>query len=269
MKTTQQRWRKRLKWSVLAIVLFIGVGAMYWDVELRPTQNAASSPGVRKLLIVGTDPGFKPFEYQEKGDVVGFDIDMMREVAKDHGYTLKIETMAFDGLIPALNSGKIDIIAAGMSITPERQQNVTFSKPYYSAAQMIVVRKDNMKITSSDQLSGKRIGVQLGTTGDTLAHTIPGASVMQFQTTSSVMQELNARHLDAGIMDNGPASQYLANNPNLTMLARPLTNEDYAFALRKSDGSLATKVNATVEAMRTDSRYENLIKKYFDKEPKS
>lgn len=242
---------------------------MYWDVELRPTQNSATSGGVQKLLIVGTDPGFKPFEYQEKGDVVGFDIDMMREVAKDHGYTLKIETMSFDGLIPALNSGKIDIIAAGMSVTPERQQNVTFSKSYYSAAQMIVLRKDNTMITSSEQLNGKRIGVQLGTTGDTLAHKIPGASVMQFQATSSVMQELNARHLDAGIMDNGPANQYLANNPNLTMLSRPLTNEDYAFALRKTDGSLASKVNTTIDTMRADGRYENLIKKYFNSEAKS
>ena len=101
--------------------------------------------------------------------------------------------------------------------------------------------------------------MQLGTTGDTLAHKITGASVVQLPATSNVMQELNARRIDAAIMDNGPATQYLATNPNLTMLARDLTKEDYAIAIKKGN----TELLKQVKAMKKDGRYDALVKKHF------
>ena len=120
-----------------------------------------------------------------------------------------------------------------------------------------------LAVEAVDDVRGKRIGVQLGTTGDTLAHKITGASVVQLPATSNVMQELNARRIDAAIMDNGPATQYLATNPNLTMLARDLTKEDYAIAIKKGNTELLKQVNDSIEAMKKDGRYDALVKKHF------
>ena len=97
--------------------------------------------GNTNVLIMGTNAGFKPFEYKEGENVVGFDVDLAKEIAKELGKELKIEDMAFDGLLPALDSGQIDMAIAGMSVTPERQKNVLFSNSYYSAAQKIIVRE--------------------------------------------------------------------------------------------------------------------------------
>ena len=123
--------------------------------------------------------------------------------------------------------------------------------------------KTGSTVESVDDLKGKRIGVQLGTTGDTLAHKITGASVVQLPATSNVIQELNARRIDAAIMDNGPATQYLATNPNLTMLARDLTKEDYAIAIKKGNTELLKQVNDSIKAMEKDGRYDALVKKHF------
>ncbi len=241
------------------------IGFMYWDVELNPQSSTVGSSGggLEKTLVVGTDPGFKPFEYKDGQEVVGFDIDLAREIAKDTNRSLQVEEIAFDGLLPALQAGRIDMIAAGMSVTPDRAKNAEFSVPYYSAAQKVVIPKNGSVIKSVDDLTGKRIGVQLGTTGDTLAHKISSADVVQLPSTASVMQELNAHRIDAAILDNGPATQYLATNPGLTMLPRSLTNENYAIAIKKGNSSLLTEVNDSIAAMKKDGRYDALVEKYF------
>ena len=146
-------------------------------------HTSSSGSGLEKTLIMGTDPGFKPFEYKNGQNVVGFDVDLVREIAKDTNRSLQIEEISFDGLLPALQAGRIDLIAAGMTVTPERAKNAAFSTTYYSAAQKVVVPKTGSTVESVDDLKGKRIGVQLGTTGDTLAHKITGASVVQLPAT--------------------------------------------------------------------------------------
>lgn len=262
--TRQRKVIKRIQWALIGVLVVATVGFMYWDTEINPsTTTSSSGSGLEKTLVMGTDPGFKPFEYKQGQDVVGFDVDLVREIAKDTNRSLQIEEVAFDGLLPALQAGRIDLIAAGMTVTPDRAKNAEFSTPYYTAAQKVVVNKTNSTVSNIDDLSGKRIGVQLGTTGDTLAHEISGATVVQLPSTSSVMQELNARRIDAAIMDNGPATQYLATNPELTMLERNLTSESYAIAIKKGNTELLQEVNDSIAAMKKDGRYDALVKKYF------
>lgn len=105
--------------------------------------------------------------------------------------------------------------------------------------------------------------MQLGTTADTLAHKIRGAHVVQLQSTASVVQELSSRRIDAAIMDDGPAQQYLATNPQLVALPRNLSREDYAIAIKKGNSKLLAEVNASIAAMKRDGRYEKLVKKHF------
>ncbi len=157
-------------------MVVILLGYMYWDVELSPAASTTKTAGsgLEKTLVLGTDPGFKPFEYKQGQEIVGFDIDLVREIAKDTNRSLQIEEIAFDGLLPALQAGRIDLIAAGMTVTPDRRKNAEFSHTYYTAAQKIIVPKTGSTIATSDDLIGRRIGVQLGTTADTLAHKIRG-----------------------------------------------------------------------------------------------
>ena len=147
----------------------------------------------KKELVVGTNPSFAPFEFTDKkdGKVQGFDIDLINALAKKAGYEkVTIKSIAFDGLIPSLESGNIDVSITGMSITDARKQKVNFTDPYYESGLMAVVKKDNDAIKGLDDLKGKTIAVQLGTTGAKYAETIEGAKVKTFDSSDLACLEL-------------------------------------------------------------------------------
>ncbi len=247
-------------WLVGLLIFAIIIVGMLADIMQREGVIGRSSD----VLVMGTNAGFKPFEYRHNGEIVGFDIDLAQEIAKDTGKTLKIEDMSFDGLLPALGSGQVDMVIAGMSVTPDRAKNALFSDPYYSAAQRMIVRKGS-DITNKYQLEGRKIGVQLGTTGDTLASKISGAHVSQFPTAPSVLTELDTGGVDVVILDDAPAEQYTAGFSNLTILPGSLSDENYAIAIRQGNTELLDKVNQTIAKMRQDGRYEKLMRKHFGK----
>ncbi|MDO4870514.1 MAG: ABC transporter permease subunit [Candidatus Saccharibacteria bacterium] len=217
----------------------------------------------RAKLVIGTDPGFKPFEYRVGDKIVGFDIDLAQEIAKDLNRRLVVEEMNFDGLIAALQTGKIDIVAAGMSVTEDRSKSVNFSSSYYLASQMIIVKKDNQSIRNKDDLIGKKIGVQLGTTGDTMVNQITDVQKIQFSVVPAVLQELRSGRIDAAVLDNAPADMYVKTTSDLKMLDAKLSEEYYALALRKEDNDLLASVNSTIERVKKDGTYERLIEKHF------
>lgn len=258
MKHKQQSWRG----MTIGLALFsLIIGWMFFDILSRESVVGSRAD----VLVMGTNAGFKPFEYIENSEIVGFDVELAREIAKSMGKELKIEDMAFDGLLPALDSGQVDMVVAGMSVTPERAKNALFSSPYYSASQRIIVRRD-ADIKNKYQLSGRRIGVQLGTTGDTLVSKMSGVSMSQFQTAPSALQELNARKVDAVVLDNAPAEQYSKGFADLMVLTEPLSKEDYAIAIKKDNENLLIKVNQAIAQMKDDGRYDALVKKYFPEE---
>lgn len=261
MKHERKTWRG----VVIGLVLFLLViGAMLLDILQRD-----GVVGQRQdVLVMGTNAGFKPFEYREGDEIVGFDVDLAREIAKSMGKELKIEDMAFDGLLPALDSGQIDMVVAGMSMTPDRAQNALFSDSYYSAAQRLVVKRGS-DIKNRHHLTGRKIGVQLGTTGDTLASKITGARVSQFPTAPSVLQELQAGGVEVVILDDAPAAQYVANFPELEVLPGSLSDEQYAIAIKKDNHQLLEKVNQVISEMKQDGRYDQLMQKYFGSEEAS
>ena len=172
------------------------------------TKQAAKE---QKVIKVGTEPTFAPFEFQEKGskEFTGFDMDLARAIGKKLGKKVEIQNMGFDALIPALNSGNIDVAAAGMSITDERKKAVTFSDPYYTSGLVVVVTKDNDGVKSIKDLEGKKIAVQIGTTGADKAGKVPGAKVTSFNTNAEVFLELENKGVDAVIIDKPVAQYYL------------------------------------------------------------
>ena len=148
-----------------------------------------------KVLRVGTEPTFAPFEFQKEGssEFTGFDMDLIRAIGKQAGYKVEIQNMGFDALIPALNAGNIDVTIAGMSITEERKGAVAFADPYYTSGLIVMVNKDNNEIKSIEDLKGKRIACQIGTTGEMKSRSVEGAKVVAFNTNT---EAVHSEHTD-------------------------------------------------------------------------
>lgn len=217
------------------------------------------------VLVVGTNASFPPFEYfgGPNGDEIkGFDIDIAKQIAEDSGKTLKVENMAFDSLIVALNAGRIDMIAAGMTITPERQANVNFSAPYYEATQVIVTTKGDTTIQSIDDLKGKKVSVQLGTTGDLMAKEL-GSEVVAFNTGFEAIMELKNGRVDVMLFDKEPAKNLVKKNPELELQSLPFDPEYYGLAMAKGNTELLERVNSTLASMKANGEFDALLNKHI------
>ncbi|MBN2651920.1 MAG: basic amino acid ABC transporter substrate-binding protein [Spirochaetales bacterium] len=216
-----------------------------------------------KYLYMGTNAEFPPFEYVggESGtEVIGFDVEIAREIAKDLGKELKIENMKFDGLLPALKAGKIDLAIAGMTITEERKKNVDFSSPYYEATQAVIVV--NTSIKTKEDLTGKKIGVQLGTSGEIAAKTISN-NVVAFNSGLEAIMELKTGRIDAVIIDIQPAKFFLAKNPELFQAPIDFEAEFYGIAIKKGNEELLKSINKTIERLFADGKYNNLVEEFM------
>lgn len=218
-----------------------------------------------KKIVMGTFAEFPPFEYREGNKIIGFDIELMKAIAKETGYELEIKDLSFDGLIPALQSKRIDVIAAGMTITEDRKKNVNFSNGYYEANLVIIKRTDNNDIKKPEDLKGKKIGVQLGTTGNNEAQKIEKAKVKQFDAAVGAVMDLKSRKIDAIILDSEPAKNFVKRNEGLVLLKDNLTKENYALAFRRSDTVLLEEFNGALEKLKSNGEYDKLIEKYFAK----
>ena len=225
-----------------------------------------------KVLRVGTTADFAPFEFQdEKGsEYVGFDMDLIRAVGKEMGYKVEIQNISFDGLIPALDAGNIDVIASGLTMNDERKQKVAFSKPYYQSGLTIVVNKDNESIKGFSDLEGKSIAVQIGTTGANQARLIPNAKVKDFNSSADTFMELKAGGVDAVINDRPVNDYYIvkSGSKDAKVLKEILTAEDYGIAINKKNEDLAKQVDVALEKIKANGEYDKIFEKWFGKQSK-
>ena len=221
----------------------------------------------QKVLRVGTEPTFAPFEFQKEGSKSydGFDMDLARAIGKQLGYKVEIVSMGFDALIPALNSGNIDMVAAGMSINDERKQAVTFSDQYYTSGLTILVNKDNTEVKSIKDLEGKRIACQIGTTGEKTARSVAGAKVTAFNTNDEAVMELKNKGVDAVINDGPVVGYYLAQGGNKTMMTvgDVMDAEQYGLAVKKGNDQLAKDINKALAELKKNGEYDKLYKTWF------
>lgn len=219
-----------------------------------------------KNYIVGTNPEFPPFEYvNDQGEVAGIDVDIINAIigAMDPTATVSIESMDFDALIPALASGKVDIVIAGMTATDERRQSVLFTDPYYDATQKIIVPVEGATVTCEADLEGKKIGVQLGTTGDLyVTDNFPTADVQRFNKGMDAVQDLISGRLDAVVIDSAPAAVFVSQTEGLTLLEDNLSEEVYAIALPLEDTELCEQMNAALATLKEDGSLQAIIDSY-------
>lgn len=221
-----------------------------------------------KKIVVGTDPEFPPFEYQDKEGIIGgFDVDLMNAIGKDQGFEVTFTSLEFDSLTGALATGQIDAAAAGISITPERNEQVLFSEPYMNASLGIVVPKENTDIKSAEDLKGKVICAQLGTTGAEAATKLKEDGIVKevklLANFSVCIQELETGGSDACVNDMPVNLNYIATYPDkIRVLDDPYATDYYAITISKENKELQAKINAGLKNIIANGEYEALCKKY-------
>ena len=237
------------------------------EQESADADAAASEVLADGVLTVGTNAEFPPVEYvDDNGEPDGFDIALIKAIGEKLGVTVEVENMEFEALVSAIGS-KIDLAIAGMTVTDERQASVDFSNPYYDALQYVIV-PEGSEIASFDDLAGKNIGVQLGTTGDFIASDdVEGANVSQYNKGVDAVNDLLNGRVDCVIIDKNPAqvfeTQFSGQIKALDGAQFGFEVENYAIALPKGDAALAQQVNKALEEIKADGTFDQLVADYI------
>ena len=220
-------------------------------------------PGV---LTMGTNATFPPYEYKDGDDVVGIDAEIAQALADKLGLKVKIVDMDFDSLIASVQSGKIDMSLAGMTVTEERKQNVDFTDSYATGVQVIIV-KDDSDIASVDDLQDKLIGVQQGTTGHLYCADDFGEDhVNALPNGATAVQALLQGKVDCVVIDQEPAKAFVEANAGLKILETAYTTEDYAAAVSKDNPALTAALNSALQELKDDGTIQGILDKYIKAE---
>jgi len=265
--------------SLLAALALTSLLAACGRTEDPGATTAASAvpaaPAAVKTYTVGTDAVYAPFESQnEKGEIVGFDIDILKAVADKAGIAIAIVNTPWEGMFNTLAQGDRDILVSAITITDERRQSMDFSDPYFDARQLIAVPEDS-KVTRFDDLKPLRVGVQIGTTGDEAVSKLLGktsAKVKRFESTPLALKELESGGLDAVVADNGVIAHYLAHNSGPKFKAvsdAGFVPEQYGLVVKKGNAELLAKLNQGLAAIRADGSLARIHAQYFGAAPQA
>lgn len=222
------------------------------------------------VYVVGTEAAYPPFEMinEETGEFEGFDIELMEAIAEEAGFSVEWQNVAWDALGPALQTGQIDLIISAMTITDERAVNLQFSDPYFTAGQVILVRADNNDIQGPQDLAGRKVGVQAGTTGQFAVEKIEGVAaddILTFETTPDAFNALVNANVDAVVADLPVVAEFVKNNPQagVKQVGSNFTVEYYGIAMRHGEPELLQLVNRGLAAVKASGRYDEIYNKYF------
>lgn len=270
-----------MKKGLLKKVIFgamVGVMSLSFVACSNGESKEASSKGAvttidkikeSKKLVIGTSADYPPYEFHKeingKDTIIGFDIEIAKEVAKDLGVELEINDMKFDGLVAALKTGKVDMVLAGMNPTEERKQSVDFSNIYYTADHAVIVRaEDKDKYKSLADLKGKEIGAQKGAIQEELAKTqIEGAQVKGLGKVTDLVLELKNKKVDAIVVEVPVAKFYVSKNPDLAITDAKFKIEageqGSAVAVKKGDEAFVNAINSTLEKLIKEGKIDKFV----------
>ena len=256
--------------AVMSVGMLAGCGASKAPATTAETK-ATEAPAAGATLVMGTNAAFEPFEYTTTkglvGEFDGIDVAIAQKIAEKAGKTLEISDMEFDGLIAAVSNGKVDMAVAGMTVTEERKQNVDFSDTYYTASQVILVNPDDTSITCGEDLkNGKKVGVVLSYTGDSIVTDtlkLDDANIQRANRALDICQDVKNGKLDAVVVDSY-TGKALAEKNGLKVVEDPkvFETEEYAIAVKKGNTELLDVINATLKEMKESGEIEALAEKY-------
>ena len=224
---------------------------------------AACGEAEAATISMATNAEFPPYEYKEGEEFVGIDVDIANAIAAELGATLEIVDMEFDSIITSVVQGEVNMGIAGMTVNEERLKEVDFSSSYATGVQVVIVPEDSA-IASIDDLAGKKIGTQLGTTGDMYSKDDFGEeNVTSYGKGADAVIALKGGDVDAVIIDNEPAKAFVAENEGLKILETEYAVEDYAIAIAKENTDLLAKINTAMAELKADGTIDKIIDKYI------
>jgi arginine/lysine/histidine/glutamine transport system substrate-binding/permease protein len=221
----------------------------------------------QKVLSFATDPTYPPFEFSSNDRMVGFDIDLIEAIGRAAGFTVKLDSVPFDGIIPALKAETYDGAMAALSATDERKKSIAFSSPYFKTGIAIVVPAKDSSIRSEKDLEGKRIAVEIGSVGAQKATTIPDATISTFNTPNSLL-ELQNGNVDAALGDASQVSYAIATGQvgGISVLPDLLSTDFYVIGLPKGSKNIEL-VNTGLAKVISSGEYADIYRKWFKSEP--
>lgn len=261
--------------AMLVLVCFAGcTGGDGTDESSNPagasnTNTEETSPALADgVLTVGTNAEFPPFEYiGDDGQPDGFDMALMKEVGKILGVEVKIENMEFKTALASIGT-RVDVIAAGLSVDPERAEAMDFSDAYYTAVQSVLVKKGgSLQPKTLDDLKGKKIGVQEGTTGDKVAtKQVENSTVSRFKKGVDAVLDLQNGRIDAVIIDKTPAEVFAKTYNSVEIAGMDegaFETEEYAIGIIKGDTAMQKAINGALKTLKENGKYDELVKQYL------
>ena len=243
------------------------------DTAVEETTESALPTAVEGVLTMATNAAFPPYEYIEGGEVVGIDADIAAAIAEKLGLELQIEDMEFDAIIEAVKSGKADIGLAGMTVTPDRAEEVNFTASYATGVQVVIVTEDSAIVSVDDLFAegaSNVIGVQRNTTGDLYTtwdlEDAGLATIDRYSKGAEAVQALKTGKVDCVVIDNEPAKAFVAEVEGLKILDTEYILEEYAGAMNKDNAELFEAVNAALEELIADGTIQAIIDTYISAE---
>ena len=215
-------------------------------------------------LTMATNATFPPYEMTtDNGTIEGIDVETAQAIADKLGLELQVDDMDFDAALLSVQQGKADIAMAGITVTDERKAVMAFSDSYATGIQSIIV-PEGSDIATADDLAGKKIGTQRGTTGYLYCSDDFGEdAVVAYDNGLTAVQALNNGQVDAVVIDNEPAKAYVESNPGLKILDTSYAEEDYAIGMNKDNTALLDAVNAALEELKADGTLQSIVDKYI------
>lgn len=258
------------------IAVSLVVGSMFTFVACGSKQNASNSGSQSQTmerikkngkLVLGTSADYPPYEFHKsvdgKDEIMGFDVEVAKQIAKDMGVKLEIKDMKFDGLLAALDQGNVDMVVAGMTPTEERKKNVDFSKVYYNAVQTVIVRaSDKDKVKSIDDLKGKKVGVQKGAIQEEIAKKqMPNSEPVALGKISDLVLALKNNRVDAVIVELPVATSNVNANKDLVISNIKLKTEEAgsAVAVKKGSADVVSAINKTLDKLVQDKSIDKYV----------
>ncbi len=232
------------------------------------SQSQSESESSKKTLVMATSADFPPYEYYDEADgpIIGIDAEIFRLICEELGMTAKIEDMEFGSVLTAVSTGKADVAMAGLTVDPDRLHEVDFTDSYAKGKQVIIV-KEGSDIQSADDLADKRIGVQANTTGDIYcSDDFPDADIQQYTKGADAVMALVQGKVDAVVIDNAPAAEFVKANEGLVILETAYADEEYAIAVNKGKPELTEQINTALAKLKAEGKLQEIIDKYIPAE---
>jgi len=243
--------------------------ALWTLIVLLAVTGMVFAQGAKGLhIVIATDATWPPMEMvDESKQIVGFDIDLMKEIARAGGFTMEFKNTAWDGIFAGLATGEYNAVMSSVTITDERKQTMDFSLPYINAGQILAVRTETRGVTKLEDLKGKQVGAQIGTTGAFAIEKVKGVVLKTYDEIGLAFEDLVNKRIDGVVADNPTAAQFALQNPSykgkLMIVGKPFTEEFYGVAVKKGNTKVLEAINAGLKKVLNTETYKKIEAKWL------